>query len=122
MQISWGALPCALVFAMPAQAAAPAPNAAPGPVAGSDTVDTGFSIGEQIVVSARSMAASSRNVLTSIDRMGGDVAQNANVNYAWELVGRLPGVMLTNFNQGTTSGKFSFRGFNGEGKSTRSSC
>lgn len=116
MQISLGALPCALVFAMPAQAAAPAPNAAPGPVAGSDTVDTGFSIGEQIVVSARSMAASSRNVLTSIDRMGGDVAQNANVNYAWELVGRLPGVMLTNFNQGTTSGKFSFRGFNGEGE------
>jgi iron complex outermembrane receptor protein len=24
--------------------------------------------------------------------------------------------MLTNFNQGTTSGKFSFRGFNGEGE------
>jgi len=109
MHISFRALACALAFATPAYGAEPAPAPA-GPV------DTGFSIGEQIVVSARSMAASSQNVLTSIDRMGGDVAQNANVNYAWELVGRLPGVMLTNFNQGTTSGKFSFRGFNGEGE------
>ncbi|NKJ42977.1 TonB-dependent receptor [Novosphingobium sp. SG720] len=112
MRISGSALACALVFAMPAQAAEPAPAAAEK----ANGVDTGFSIGEQIVVSARSMAASSQNVLTSIDRMGGDVAQRANVNYAWELVGRLPGVMLTNFNQGTTSGKFSFRGFNGEGE------
>jgi iron complex outermembrane receptor protein len=57
------------------------------PTAEAGHVDTGFAIGEQIVVSARSMAASSQNVLTSIDRMGGDVAQRANVNYAWELVG-----------------------------------
>ena len=77
--------------------------------------DTSFSVGE-IIVTARGMAGNSANVVTSIDRLGGDVAQNANVNYAWELLGRLPGVMLTNFNQGTTSGKFSFRGFNGEGE------
>lgn len=77
--------------------------------------DTSFNVGE-IVVTARGMAGSSSNVVTSIDRLGGDVAQNANVNYAWELVGRLPGVLVTNFNQGTTSGKFSFRGFNGEGE------
>ncbi|MFD2783089.1 hypothetical protein ACFS32_20920 [Novosphingobium pokkalii] len=120
MHISCGALVCALAVAVPARAAEPAADVAPTAEAGH--VDTGFAIGEQIVVSARSMAASSQNVLTSIDRMGGDVAQRANVNYAWELAGRLPGVMLTNFNQGTTSGKFSFRGFNGEGKSTRSSC
>lgn len=78
-------------------------------------VDTSFSVGE-IIVTARGMAGNSANVTTSIDRLGGDVAQQANVNYAWELIGRLPGVMLTNFNQGTTSGKFSFRGFNGEGE------
>lgn len=79
------------------------------------STDTSFSVGE-IVVTARNMAGSSSNVVTSVDRLGGDVAQNANVNYAWELVGRLPGVLVTNFNQGTTSGKFSFRGFNGEGE------
>ena len=62
------------------------------------------------------MAGSTDNVVTSVDRLGGDVAQRANVNYAWELVGRLPGVMVTNFNQGAVSGKFSFRGFNGEGE------
>jgi Outer membrane receptor proteins, mostly Fe transport len=77
--------------------------------------DTSFTVGE-IVVTARGMAGSSSNVVTSVDRLGGDIAQNANVNYAWELIGRLPGVMVTNFNQGTTSGKFSFRGFNGEGE------
>lgn len=38
------------------------------------------------------------------------------VNYSWELFSRAPGVMLTEFNQGTTSGKISFRGFNGEGE------
>lgn len=76
--------------------------------------DTSFTVGE-IVVTAKGGAASS-NVITSVDRLGGDVAQNANVNYAWELAGRLPGVLVTNFNQGATSGKFSFRGFNGEGE------
>lgn len=73
--------------------------------------DTSFSIGDGIVVTgARSP------VLTSVDRMGADVAQNASVDYAWELVGRMPGVLLTEFNQGATSGKLSFRGFNGEGE------
>lgn len=76
---------------------------------------TTFTVGE-IVVTAERMAGSSDNVLTSVDRLGGDVAQRANVNYAWELVGRLPGVLVTQFNQGATSGKFSFRGFNGEGE------
>jgi iron complex outermembrane receptor protein len=85
MHISCGALVCALAVAVPARAAEPAADVAPTAEAG--RVDTGFAIGEQIVVSARSMAASSQNVLTSIDRMGGDVAQRANVNYAWELVG-----------------------------------
>ncbi len=78
--------------------------------------DTSFSLGDTITVRAKSMAGSTDNVLTSVDRLGGDIAQRANVNYAWELVGRLPGVLLTNFNQGAVSGKFSFRGFNGEGE------
>jgi len=100
-----------------ASTAAHAEDGAGKPPASPDTpaADTSFNVGE-IVVTARNMAGSSSNVVTSIDRLGGDVAQNANVNYAWELVGRLPGVLVTNFNQGTTSGKFSFRGFNGEGE------
>lgn len=77
--------------------------------------DTTFTVGE-IVVSARSMAGATDTVLTSVDRMGADVAQRASVANAWELIGRMPGVLVTNFNQGTTSGKFSFRGFNGEGE------
>ena len=106
------ALALALALSTPAyasdeeQAHDHAANAAP---------DTSFKVGE-IVVSARRMAGSGDAVVTSIDRLGGDVAQRANVTNAWELVGRLPGVLLTNFNQGTTSGKFSFRGFNGEGE------
>jgi iron complex outermembrane recepter protein len=77
--------------------------------------DTSFTIGD-IIVTAKPLADSSANVITSVDRLGGDVAQGANINYIWELVGRLPGVLVTNFNQGATSGKFSFRGFNGEGE------
>jgi iron complex outermembrane receptor protein len=76
--------------------------------------DTSFSVGE-IVVTARGMAGSTNNVLTSVDRMGGDVAQNADVENVFELIGQMPGIQVTDFNQGTTNGKFSMRAFNGEG-------
>ena len=88
---------CAMSFA--AHAAAP---------------DTSFSIGD-IVVTARSMAGQP-SAATSLDQLGGDVAQRANISYAWDLIGQMPGVLVTNFNQGTTSGKISLRGFNGEGE------
>ncbi len=80
-----------------------------------DARDTSFSVGD-IVVTARDMARSTSTVLTSVDRLGGDVAQRQSVDNAWELFARLPGVSLTDFNQGTTSGRFSIRGFNGEGE------
>ena len=76
--------------------------------------DTSFTVGD-IIVTARGMAGSTQNVLTSVDRLGGDVAQNADVENVYELIAQLPGIQLTDFNQGTTSGKFSLRGFNGEG-------
>ncbi|MCV4275847.1 Plug domain-containing protein [Pseudomonas capsici] len=38
------------------------------------------------------------------------------VAYNWEFFRRTTGVTITEFNQGTTSGKISFRGFNGEGE------
>ncbi len=79
--------------------------------------DTQVAIGSgDIVVTAGSMARSTANVLTSVDVLGGDVAQRQNVDNAWELFARLPGVVLTDYNQGTTSGRFSIRGFNGEGE------
>ena len=89
------------------EAARPAPT-------GERRPDTSFSVGE-IVVTAKGMAANIDTVLTSVDRMGGDVAQGAEVENVYELVGQLAGVQVTDFNQGTTSGKFSFRAFNGEG-------
>lgn len=90
---------------------AAAQDSRPDPVEG----DTRFTIGD-IVVTAPSMARSTGNVLTSIDLLGGDIAQRQSVDNAWELFARLPGVVLTDFNQGTTSGRFSIRGFNGEGE------
>lgn len=79
------------------------------------TRDTSFSVGD-IVVTARDMAGSATTMLTSVDLLGGDIAQRQSVDNAWELFARLPGVTLTDFNQGTTSGRFSIRGFNGEGE------
>ena len=80
-----------------------------------DTRDTSFSVGD-IVVTARDMAQSTSSVLTSVDRLGGAIAQRQSVDNSWELFARLPGVSLTDFNQGTTSGRFSIRGFSGEGE------
>ncbi|WP_277982465.1 TonB-dependent receptor [Sphingomonas faeni] len=99
----------ACLAALPAVAQTTAPTAAPA-----DT-DTRFTIGD-VVVTARSMARSTETILTSVDILGGDIAQRQSVDNTWELFARLPGVVLTDFNQGTTSGRFSIRGFNGEGE------
>lgn len=101
----------AIALASPATAQTPAPSSAPAPTES----DTRFVIGE-VVVTARSMARSTETILTSVDMLGGDIAQRQSVDNAWELFARLPGVVLTDFNQGTTSGRFSIRGFNGEGE------
>lgn len=54
-------------------------------------------------------------VLTSVDVLGADAIEDKNVSHSWELLGQMPGVQLTEFRQGTESGKISFRAFNGEG-------
>ncbi|MFD1950749.1 TonB-dependent receptor [Sphingomonas arantia] len=87
----------------------------PTPSPGVTDGDTRFTIGD-IVVTATNMARAAGTVLTSVDVLGGDIAQRQSVDNAWELFARLPGVVLTDFNQGTTSGRFSIRGFNGEGE------
>jgi iron complex outermembrane receptor protein len=78
-----------------------------------DGADTAFTVGEVVITANRAVPAA---VATSVDRLAPAVIERQNIDNAWELYGRLPGVVLTDFNQGTTSGRFSFRGFNGEGE------
>ncbi|HHW4677952.1 MAG TPA: TonB-dependent receptor [Xylella sp.] len=56
------------------------------------------------------------HVLSSVDILSGDVLHGQRVDYAWELFMRAPGVQVTQFRMGTEAGRFSFRGFNGEGR------
>lgn len=110
------ALPACADDTRPAGAAGAGAGAGAGaPAAGPDGQDATLSLGE-IVVTGRRLTASDAPALTSVDRLGGDVIARENVDNAWQLLGRMPGVALTSFNQGTTSGKFSLRGFNGEGE------
>ncbi|KPW58364.1 TonB-dependent receptor, partial [Pseudomonas syringae pv. berberidis] len=78
--------------------------------------DSTLTLGTVNVQGATSGPLSTSSVLSSVDILGGDILEKMPVNYSWELFRRAPGVMLTGFNQGTTSGKISFRGFNGEGE------
>ncbi|SEP70368.1 iron complex outermembrane recepter protein [Solimonas aquatica] len=78
--------------------------------------DASFVVEEVLVSARRQGLAQASDMLTSVDVAGPGLVEHANAGYAWELFGRMPGVMLTQFNQGTTSGKLSLRGFNGEGE------
>lgn len=81
---------------------------------GIDTADTSLTIGQVVVAGTR--APASANVLTSVDILGGTIAQRENVNQTFEIFQRLPGVLTTNFGQGSNNnGAISMRGFNGEG-------
>jgi iron complex outermembrane receptor protein len=78
--------------------------------------DSALTLGE-IKVSAKTSSGplSSRNVLTSVDLMGGERFENQTVASSWELLGLMPGIQLTEFRMGAESGKATFRAFNGEG-------
>jgi iron complex outermembrane recepter protein len=88
------------------------------PLAGhaAGVADTALQLGEITVTAQRMGALQAGNVLGSVDILGAARLQDANVSQAWQLFSKVPGVMLTQFNQGNVSGKFSFRGFNGEGE------
>ena len=81
-------------------------------------VDAGayLSLGEVSVSAKPAGPLTSRDVLSSVDLLGRERLTHQQVNNAWELFKLAPGVMTTEFNQGTTSGKLSFRAFNGEGE------
>ncbi len=57
-----------------------------------------------------------RRVFSSVDLLGAGLLEDQHVDYSWELLTRAPGVQVTQFKQGTDAGRFSFRGFNGEGR------
>lgn len=94
--------------------ATPAPAPAPAPAASGG--DSTFVLGTVEIRGARTGPLATRNVLTSVDRIDADHIENQSVRSPWELFAQMPGALLTDFNQGTTSGKLSFRGFNGEGE------
>lgn len=96
----------ALAFGLPAWAQE-APSAIDTPA---------LVLGRVIVVGHASGPLATRNVLTSVDMLREDQIAEQAISHNWQLFGQVPGVMLTQFGQGTTSGKFSMRGFNGEGE------
>lgn len=78
--------------------------------------DSTVTMGVVNVVAPKEGALPTRSILSSVDVMGADMMERQNVLNSWELLGSMPGVQLTRFNQGTVSGKVSFRAFNGEGE------
>ncbi len=81
-----------------------------------DDDNSTFTLGEiEVTHTSKAKRLQSKDVLTSVDIMGAEMISNQVANQSWELFSRMPGLQITGFNQGTTSGKFSMRGFNGEG-------
>jgi iron complex outermembrane receptor protein len=68
-------------------------------------------------VAASKFGAQSANLLTSVTVVGADQLENESADYTLELLGKIPGVTLTDFNQGIITADVSLRGFNGEGSS-----
>lgn len=106
-------LTLALAAALPLLAPAAQAQAAAGEPAPASTT---FELGTVQVTGRAIGPVNPRQLLTSVDVVAGTEVQNDSVRNTWELFRRVPGVLLTDFNQGTTSGKLSMRGFNGEGE------
>lgn len=75
-----------------------------------------LTLGTVRVEAAATGPLSARRVFSSVDLLGASVLQDKRVDYSWELFSQAPGVQVTQFKQGTDAGRFSFRGFNGEGR------
>jgi iron complex outermembrane receptor protein len=79
--------------------------------------DSVFELGEVSVTDQQEGGKlTSRDIATSVDVMYADKIQDQNVLNAYDLYHRMPGVQITQYGQGITTGKLSFRGFNGEGR------
>lgn len=74
-----------------------------------------MTLGEVPVYGQAAGPLATRNVVTSVDVLQESKISNQAVTHNWQLFAPLPGVMLTNYGQGNTSGKISMRGFSTEG-------
>lgn len=81
-----------------------------------NTSTPAMTVGVVTVVGRAAGPLATRNVLTSVDVLDESKISTQAVSHNWQLFGQLPGVMLTQYGQGTTSGKISIRGFSGEGE------
>lgn len=90
---------------------------APKPKSSSSSDNSVFELGEVTVTDREENGKlTSRDIATSVDVMYEDKIANQNVMTAYDLFHRMPGVQITQYGQGTTTGKLSFRAFNGEGR------
>jgi len=85
------------------------------PDARAQSHDAALTLGKVDVHQHTEGQLTAHQVLTSVDVLGADQIEDANVAHSWELLGRMPGIQLTETRQGAESGKISFRAFNGEG-------
>ncbi len=74
-----------------------------------------MTLGEVTVYGQATGPLATRSVLTSVDVLQESKIANQAISHNWQLFAPLPGVMLTQYGQGNTSGKISMRGFTGEG-------
>lgn len=114
VSLSFSRSPLALSIALALASAAHAQGlVAPQPLSQDDSALT---LGTISITSKPSGPLSTRSVFSSVDIVGADILENEHVDYSWELLSKAPGVQVTQFKQGTDAGRFSFRGFNGEGR------
>ena len=81
----------------------------------SNAQTTATAVGE-VLVSEPKGALDTRQVFTSVNILPAERIEEQVTLNNWQLLEQVPGVQMTQFGQGTTSGKFSLRGFNGEGE------
>lgn len=74
-----------------------------------------MTLGEVMVLGQAAGPLATRNIVTSVDVLQENKIANQAISNNWQLFAPLPGVMLTQYGQGNTSGKISMRGFTGEG-------
>lgn len=63
----------------------------------------------------RSLHPESSDVIGSVDVIGGDQVERENVDLSYELLKKVPGVYVSDYNQGVVAGGVAMRGFNTEG-------
>lgn len=81
-----------------------------------ETQDTVVTLGEVTVTAEKSGLLQSADLLTSVDIIGADQLERENVDETLKLMKKVPGVYMSEFNQGIISGDIGIRGFSPEGE------